>query len=132
MNIGLRCFNPFHDTGLCLYPLKTCRRDRTRFCLQLEERKNKTRQKIDDETGKDVSLDHQYRRAYVPTKKDMYYHKLAYDRIPNVNLRSAKTVAAMKRGAVWEKIANMENIVGIKRDVIEAKAENASYTLKKG
>ena len=79
-----------------------------------------------------MSLDHQYRRAYVPTKKEMYYHKLAYDRIPNVNLRSAKTVAAMKKGAVWEKMTNIENIVGIKRDVIKAKAKNASYTSKKG
>ena len=68
----------------------------------------------------------------MPTKKEMYYYKLAYDRIPNVNLRSAKTVAAMERGAVWEKIANMEDIVGIKRDVIKAKTKNASYTWKKG
>ena len=78
-----------------------------------------------------MSLDHQYRRADVPTKKEMYYHKLTYDRTPNVNLRSAKALPAMKRETVWEKITNMEDIIGIKSDAIKAKAKKCQLYLEK-
>ena len=89
----------------------------------MEDEKKKTQEKIAEETGKEVSLDHEYKRAYVPTKKELYYYELAYDYIPHVNLRRLSTERAMKKGAViWEYLPN--EVVGIRRDVIHRK----SYT----
>ena len=48
----------------------------------------------------------------------MYIYKLAYDRIPDVNLRSVETVNAMKDGALWLKLQE-ESEEPLKRSELE-------------
>ena len=42
-----------------------------------------------------------WKRSHVPTEEEAYFYRVAYGRIPDVNIRSFKTEKSMKEGAPW-------------------------------
>ena len=49
----------------------------------------------------DVDTNFRSKRSHVPTKDEAYFYRVAYSRIPNVNLRRAETEKSMRDGAPW-------------------------------
>ena len=86
---------------------------------------------INKETQSDIPTERRRRkRDYVPTEEEMYYHKLAYDPLPAVNVRSRETVQAMHSSAPWIFAADEPDGANIKRDIIpdpKSKIDTVEY-----
>ena len=66
----------------------------------MAKKEAETNSEVNDKASGDVKVNRK-KRSHVPTEEEMYFHKLAYDRIPDVDTRSDETVKLMKEGAPW-------------------------------
>lgn len=67
--------------------------------MQREEAKQNS--EVNSKTSGDVDTNFRAKRSHVPTEEEAYFYRLAYDRIPDVNIRSFETEKSMKEGAPW-------------------------------
>lgn len=61
----------------------------------------KQNSEVKTKTAEDVDTNFRSKRSHVPTEEEAYIYRVAYSRIPNVNLRRAETEKSMKDGAPW-------------------------------
>ena len=61
----------------------------------------KQNSEVKTKATEDVDTNFRSKRSHVPTKEEAYFYRVAYSRIPNVNLRRAETEKGMKDGAPW-------------------------------
>jgi len=66
----------------------------------MKDEESKQGNEVETETEKSHDINRR-KRSHVPTAEEVYFHKLAYDRLPKVNTRSFETETSMKDGAPW-------------------------------
>ena len=76
----------------------------------LEKDQEAVKQKEEDVEG-DVKKETSQRgkRDYVPTEREMYYLKLATERLPPIVTRGPETIAAFKNNAPWVLIKDFDS-----------------------
>ena len=67
----------------------------------MEREEAKQDNEVNTKTSQDVDTNFRGKRSHVPTEEEAYFYRVAYDRIPDVNIRSFETEKSVREGSPW-------------------------------